>query len=72
MDSVMSKNRIDKTPFILAGIIVLTVFFLSCTKKPQQAANDNKDGRNPANNMYTTPHGFKVQFEPAVVAPQKK
>jgi hypothetical protein len=67
-------NKLDTTPFLLVGIFILATFFLSCTKKPSQAFNEpGKDGRQPAaNNVYTTPHGFKVQFEPATVAPQKK
>lgn len=70
---MQSNSKVHKTPFFLVGIVILTVFFLSCTKKPTQASNEpGKDGRQPANNMYTTPHGFKVQFEPATVAPQKK
>jgi hypothetical protein len=68
----MRKNKIDKTPFILIAIMALTIFFLSCTKKPgSQAAANGKDGRTPAN-VYTTPHGFKVQMEPATMAPPKK
>ena len=70
----MQRNPIDKAPFLLIAIVIIAAFFLSCTKKPQEAANNAKaaNGRVPASNFYTTPHGFKVQFEPAETAPQKK
>lgn len=75
MGTAMSIPRIEKKPAFVVALVVLTCFFLSCTKKPQQAAADPNGERKPAaaaNNVFTTPHGFKVQFEPATTAPQKK
>jgi hypothetical protein len=73
----MRRTHLDKTPFLIAAIAILMVFFLSCTKKPQTAAPvsaaavpGSQNSRQPASGYYTTPHGFKVQIEPVVITPQ--
>lgn len=77
----MNKSNMNKAPFLLIAVVIIAAFFLSCTKKPQQASNATTSGyRAPASpQVYTTKHGYKVEFEqsaasdkaPAPTAPSK-
>jgi|GEM_PF-6046541 len=66
----MNKSNMNKAPFLLIAVVIIAAFFLSCTKKPQQASNATTNGyRAPASpQVYTTKHGYKVEFEQSTAA----
>jgi hypothetical protein len=72
--TAMHKDQLNKAPILVIAIVIIAAFFLSCTKKPKQASNVTPNGyRAPASpQMYTTPHGFKVEFEQTPAANKVK
>ncbi len=66
----MLKKDLDPKVYLIFTVLLLTVFFLSCTKKPDTTAqaNSSNAARKPAaDGMYQTPSGYKVQIEPAQI-----